>query len=236
MSLTDDEREKIWKELAEQLNKSIDDDLKKAYTQGTWSSSPAPSPMPSGTMSYYGHPAISPTDFEARGMYPYQKPEQDEQGTLYGYKVLIWDERRERLHSPRYPAHWTESGELQADREPSERSMFGIHFTKRPDHPELRNYFSDFNGAAFANSNSLLVKCALSGTIVETEQGFRAQHAQIIGVYEDGDWTSYQDFAERATGYSRRNPYEEEYEREWRIYWGSRPIQKRDWVDPNTDS
>jgi hypothetical protein len=132
----------------------------------------------------------------------YQTPERDEQGTFYGYKAL----RRhcdhpecECLISPRYMVAWDENGELEADREPSEHTSHGIHFTKAFDNSELRNYFYP---------DSVLVKCALSGTVIETEQGFRAQHAQIIGVLIDGNWKSYQDYKECAKSHFYTNPFE----------------------------
>jgi len=185
----------------------------------------------------HGNPSgnISPTDIGAKGRFEYQEPEVDEQGTYYGYKVLHRNVQGiqgcgcvecSALRSPRYPAKWL-NGELQSDREPSEHHMSGIHFTKRPDHPELRNYYGMFHGAAYSPSwyenskaPSVLVKCALSGTIVETEQGFRAQHAQIIGVLFDGHWQSYQDYQERTQAHSRPITYEK---RQWerKLYGGS---------------
>lgn len=147
----------------------------------------------------------------------YHTPERDEQGTFYGYKIL----HRHCEHpacdvfvSPRYPAEWR-NGELTSDMTPNEITRHGIHFTKRPDHPELMAYRSRSMGYVYPCGKQMwvLVKCALSGTIVETEQGFRAQHAQIIGVLIDGNWQSYSDYSQRATSYSRPNPYmdEEEY-------------------------
>jgi hypothetical protein len=95
-----------------------------------------------------------------------------------------------------------------------------------------------FHGAAYSPSwyenstaPSLLVKCALSGTIVETEQGFRAEHAQIVGVLVNGNWKSYQDYQECAKGNSRPNPYEEEI-REWKAYYRA---YTGDW-NPDTTS
>jgi hypothetical protein len=120
--------------------------------------------------------------------------------------------------------------------------MNGIHFTKRPDHPELRNYAED-DYRYYGSQNrpkSFLVKCALSGTIVETEQGFRAQHAQIIGVVLDGNWTSYQDFAERAASYSRRDRQAEWEEEQWKVQYGKAWIGTGgNWTisfDPSADS
>lgn len=184
---------------------------------------PTPPPMPSRTHPFhpaYGYPGISPTDVDARGRYEYEEPEVDEQGTYYGYKILHKHHpHSDVLLSPRYPREW-KGGELTADVEPSEHSMFGIHCTKRMGHPELRHYCRpEYRYYHAQHPNWVLVKCALSGTIVETEQGFRAEHAQIIGVYFDGHWQSYQDYQERTAAYSRSvtDPWREESEsrRRW---------------------
>jgi hypothetical protein len=186
----------------DELIKKMDEYFKKnpiIPTHISYSTSTNPNLVQHGWTSMIG--GMSPTDVDAKSMYPYQEPEQDEQGTMYGYKVLNWDERYNGFVSPRYPAHWTTDGQLHSDREPGERIMNGIHFTKRPDHPELRNYnygSYGFNPShayyEYKGSKSFLVKCALSGTIVVTEQGFRSQHAQIISVMFNGSWISYQDF------------------------------------------
>ncbi len=156
---------------------------------------------------------MSPTDKDSKGRYSYQEPEVDEQGTYYGYKVLTMCTCGcGQVRSPRYPVQWDENGELQADREPSVDTVFGVHCTKRPDHPELGNYVNRNPYAPHypGREISILVKCALSGTIVETEQGFRAEHAQIIAMMEIGEksngyWTSYQDYKKYAQANSRRN-------------------------------
>jgi hypothetical protein len=171
--------------------------------------------------------SISPTDVEARGKFQYQEPEVDEQGTYYGYKVLNeyhnFDADIHRLVSPRYTVMWGENGSLAADKVPNEHSMHGLHFTKRPDHPELRNYVADYE-SSLRSKKSVLVKCALSGVVVETEQGYRAEYAQIIGVYTDGYWQSYQGYQERSLSNSRRNPSEEwEYRKSFNPYTNSNP-------------
>lgn len=205
-----------------------------------------PPPMPSGTHPFhpaYGYPGISPTDNDARGMYEYQEPEVDEQGTYYGYKILHKHCPRpdcDVLLSPRYPREW-KGGELTADVEPSAHSMFGIHCTKRMGHPELKQYCGIGHSRYYYHSytvdryseHGVLVKCALSGTIVETEQGFRAQHAQIIGVYFDGHWQSYQDYQERTAAYSRSvaDPWREDIERRGRWVRGDWKINSS--IDPD---
>src|SRR5688572_18552553 len=149
--------------------------------------------------SWSNYGGLSPTDIDAKGMYEYQEPEVDEQGTYYGYKILdkcgCGDSRCREFFSPRYKAPW-QNGKIKADLCPAEKHMHGIHFTKRPDHSELGNY--TYNPM----EDWVLVKCALSGTVVETEQGFRAEHAEVIGVFENGNWQSYQDYRERPRPYS----------------------------------
>jgi hypothetical protein len=173
----------------------------------------ASSPMQRSHTS--GYSGISPTSLESQRRYSYQEPEQDEQGTYYGYKVLHWYSSERCFISPRYHQLWG-NGKTSSNFEPSEHSMFGIHCTKRPDHQELIQYFSKFSGSAFRLPDAWLVRCALWGTVIETEQGFRAQHAKIIGVLVDGNWQSYQDNEESPRTYSSYSPKEE-------IYWETGP-------------
>lgn len=135
------------------------------------------------------------------GYYEYQEPERDEQGSYYGYKILRWDQYRQGFTSLHYPVMWTD-GMLKSLVEPDEDSMFGIHFVKRPDHPGLEDYW------AFAGMHGALVRCALGGTVVEREQGFRAQYALIVGVFCNGRWISYQEYISRR-GRSENYSYEE---------------------------
>ena len=244
-NLSDAEKQKLYDSLKaeilrqmEQMDQNMIDKIRNGYS-GTLSFThaqiPTNHPRSSGRSlrAPYG---LSPTDVSAKGKYEYQEPEQDEQGTYYGYKILI--RRNEQcdcpacsaLVSPRYAAVWI-NGELEAHAEPSERSMDGIHFTKRPDHPELDNpiYHKRTGGYYIGifdhdypdqrkREKSVLVKCALSGTVIETEQGFRAQYAQIIGVFEDGHWQAYQDYSQRST----RHPYRtsEPWQDDWKRYGG----------------
>lgn len=257
IKMTDKEKEDL-KALYDSLQKAMDDTLKKTFINSnftTYASNPTQAihsfpPLPN-IPSHNPGSGMSPTDVDAQGMYQYQEPEVDEQGTYYGYKVLNVSPHRKRgcgceecntFVSPRYPSTW-KNGELEANREPNERSMYGIHFTKRSNHPELRNYYSPFHGSAYYMSHAeeikdyFLVKCALSGTIVETEQGFRAQRAQIIGVFENGNWTSYQDYQKRTAGYSNPITYEKDTE-EWRYAgrWGMDfGSVKKGWT-PSADS
>lgn len=198
--LDDDEMKKFYKEFMDEMDKQVVQPIVRPMSNlmtshSSWGTSTG---------------NLSPTDLDAR--YPYQEPEVDEQGTYYGYKVLnkrYPEPNWEVFVSPSYRIGWNEQGCLTADKLPSKYHMHGIHFTKRPDNPALREYY-DLNPWG---ESSVLVKCALSGTIVETEQGFRAEHAQIIGVFENGHWTSYQDYKERSRTNSRRNP------QAWEIRW-----------------
>lgn len=158
-------------------------------------------------ISYYS----TMLDFECN----YQEPEVDEQGTYYGYKILhkhCTSPRCPILFSPRFIAVW-KNGELTANEVPSEHTTFGIYFTKRPDHPELNQYCR-----FYPEGKWVLVRCALSGTIIETEQGFRAEHAQIEGVCRYGYWQSYQDYQERAQAYSDFAPQEKYWKADWDSY------------------
>ena len=199
----------------------------------------------SHSTQHIGSGSLSPTDVDARGQYEYQEPEVDEQGTYYGYKILNRHcQTCYELVSPSYYAEW-HNGEVTAEGYVHERSMYGIHCTKRPDHPELKKHLHKFFGCYYYSSvnpyqeeSSVLVKCALSGTIVETEQGFRAEHAQIIGVFDNGDWKSYSDYQER----SRPNPRtitREEWDEEngWRVRYTTYPKGAcNTYFDPSADS
>jgi hypothetical protein len=226
---------KIWSSGAEFMD---DDEIKRLermkqdFLDAARNLNPQPHLVSHGWTSSF---AISPTDVNAKGKFQYQEPEVDEQGTYYGYKVLNeyhnFDADIHRLVSPRYTVMWGENGSLAADKIPNEHSMHGLHFTKRPDHPELRNYVSDYELSWKGSKKSVLVKCALSGEIVETEQGFRAEHAQIIGVYTDGYWKSYQGYQERSLTNSRRDAFE-------KIAYDvpSNPYTERWWTGKDLDS
>jgi hypothetical protein len=219
--LDDDERKRMLELISNVMGKDIDKVVSR------WNSySTSTHPVQHNPYHNFPHGGMSPTDKDARGRYPYQEPEVDEQGTYYGYKILVRIPQGscpcpdcQVLASPRYKNCQWRDGELTSNREPDARTMFGIHCTKRPDHPELNSYKGTFY-------DWFLVKCALSGTIVETEQGFRAQHARIIAVMEmqgdnNGYWRSYQDCQKRPRHNPYSNPFKEEAEdRRWRYYGG----------------
>lgn len=186
-------------ELDEQFKrmKEIMDEIAKKQMQSPW--------------TFIGTSTGSASPSATDAHYPYQEPERDEQGTFYGYKILWFHVEGMFFISPRYQVQWGSNGCLTSDVMPRENHMHGIHFAKRPDHPNLGEYVVDewSIGQYRGRFESMLVKCALSGTVVETDQGFRAQHAQIIGVLIDGNWKSYQDLERYSAARSRRNPYEE---------------------------
>jgi hypothetical protein len=147
------------------------------------------------------------------------------------------DVGRTFLVSPRYAVAWNNGG-LISDRLPREDTMHGIHCTKRPDHPELDNYRS-IGMWEDEDENYVLVKCALFGDVViETEQGFRAHKAKIVGVYDNGNWTSYEDYQRRTRTDSGSNPYEEEIEWRYRYQagWGKSAYNPDTYFNPSADS
>lgn len=104
--------------------------------------------------------------------------EQDEQGTLYGYKYLCALREGEQWYrSPvRTDAVWVDN-EFESDVEPTRHNTSGIYCIKNPIDPKLSHY---------GGHDKVLVKMALSGTVVEADRGFRAQHATIIAVVQEG--------------------------------------------------
>jgi hypothetical protein len=92
-------------------------------------------------------------------------------GRLVGYKML-WVDGDGGLHSPvACGTPLWEDGRLMADRVPDQANTNGIYCTKSPKDPALARYV-----------DSVLVRLALSGTVIEHERGFRAEHAEILEV------------------------------------------------------
>lgn len=212
MNMNPDELDEKFKEM-----KKIMDEIAKKQMQSPWMSQLSWS---HGTTARN----MSPSATDAH--YPYQEPERDEQGTFYGYKILWFHVEGMFFISPRYQVQWGSNGCLVSDVEPRENHMHGIHFVKHPGHPNLMEYiFDEWSIGRYspARFESMLVKCALSGTVVETDQGFRAQHAQIIGVLIDGYWKSYQDLGRYSAAYPHRNPYEDDYRRAYYGDWNPNP-------------
>lgn len=140
--------------------------------------------------------------FSAHATYKPLTAEVDEQGTYYGYKVLVWSDSH--FISPVMEAHWDLQGFICADGVPNEENKKGIHCLKVPFHNEILGYYYHV-----CNKNieqPCIVKCALSGTIVEGEIGFRAQQAQIISVFSCGEWFTYENYLHKtgSRDFSRR--------------------------------
>lgn len=126
--------------------------------------------------------------------------ETDADGNIYGYKVLLWNCGDEVFVSPMYKAEWNK-GILESDIPPDESSRHGIYFLKDLYDRELDDYYRRYEHETKYNyrygisfSSCFIVRCIISGVIVETERGFRSQYAKIEGVYNHGDWKTYQDF------------------------------------------
>lgn len=157
----------------------------------------------------------------------------DEQGTFYGYKVLEFHPQG-LFYSPVYKTYWNRDGTLQADAVPTEENSHGIYFMKTVDDREIEDYYSQVTCRVYQKNHDyrymdihyresmfikvFVVKCALSDTIIEGERGFRASHARILGVLDNGHWNSYEETQERARYNTRQdrhrweeNPYPPRY-------------------------
>lgn len=133
--------------------------------------------------------------------------ETDEEGNIYGYKVLIWDAGEMMFMSPVYLAYWDRNGELTADKNPGRSESHGIYFLKSSGDLELEGYYrqAEYRVAVCrANSRVFTVRCMLFGTIIEAERGFRVEHAKIEGVEHNGHWQTYQNFRAESEAYYRR--------------------------------
>lgn len=167
-------------------------------------------------------------DFEARE--PYITPERDEQGVFYGYKVLV-RKSDGKLYSPVYPVAWNEDGSLDADKCPSENNLNGIYFCKQINDQELIYLLHTRGSSAFASYFSpdiidvFIVKCALSGTVIEGETGFRVEHAQIVEIC-NGNRKNSQDSYGRAEDNSRPDSTTR---KSYSKGWGESPITRSPW-------
>lgn len=149
--------------------------------------------------NYYKSTPISPIPFKDK----YIQPETDKQGNIYGYKVLVWRMDKEHFISPLYMTAW-ENGELKSDKEPSDLYTHGIYFMKRVYDAELETYVSMSRDRYIVQGKEpyvFIVRCVLSGVIVEGERGFRSEYAKITEVLRDGYWQDYQNFQEEAQYY-----------------------------------
>lgn len=99
--------------------------------------------------------------------------EMDEQGTIYAYKYLrLEDGVFHSLATVAKDAAWN-GNELESDREPTPENSHGIYCLKN-----RKNHALDI----YAGADRHKVRLALSGTVIEGEYGYRAQHAQIVEV------------------------------------------------------
>ena len=95
------------------------------------------------------------------------KPEK-ENGNLVGYKYL--SPVGDILYSPLYNVRWTDF-KLSANRIPDMDNESGIYCAKKPYCKSLKFY---------AEPTHVLVKMYLTGKIVEHDNGFRAEKAEVI--------------------------------------------------------
>ena len=150
--------------------------------------------------TYSTTPANVPTDEEVRKgiqdvlnhfkYLPEEKAtyfEADRDGNLYGYKVLV-DDGDGVLKSPNYLLRknypdvsfsW-DDGKLSSQRSPTRQMPYGIHGVKKLKH--LEDWYRKYERGW--RHNLVVVRIVIWGTIVETEFGFRAEHAKIVDVVE----------------------------------------------------
>ena len=198
-----EEREELYKDMKDIFDK-MNRSAFQRQTQGNWGSSP-PTWQTAQTSSPV-NPNLTADDikniYKALNNIPDpERPlhvvpfEQDINGTLYGYKVLARTQPDEWLKSPTYislrlrgdiPYTW-ENNELTSWKEPTFSSAAGIHGTKRLD--DLQEWIDHYKRPLFMWGSSpvyVTVRIAVWGTVVETEKGFRAQHARIMQVLQKG--------------------------------------------------
>jgi hypothetical protein len=140
-----------------------------------------------------------------------QPVETDEQGNIIGYKVLIFDLSEGRFMSPLYPVRWSGSGWLESDRVPEEKSIHGIYTLKSVYNYEITKYYRQeevkLRSLGYRHRDDskfiFVVRCIISGVIIEGEHGFRSQYAKIEGVQHNGYWKTYQDFYQEARNQTR---------------------------------
>lgn len=136
-----------------------------------------------------------PSFFQWRGDWIAEKEkyiplEQDEQG-IYGYKTLIRVPASPWFWSPNgfHHAEWVNNC-LTAHASPYGNDNYGIYATKSLE--ELQKWYEAYEselrmGYAFTQNSSLVlskVKIRAWGAIVEHSLGFRAEHAEIVEVYD----------------------------------------------------
>lgn len=107
----------------------------------------------------------------------------DEQGSIFGYKILIYDEVRKTYISPVYSTAWVD-GVCVSICEPTFYNKDGIYALKRKDDSKLNSYkemaVSLYPASLSRPLRIVTVRVALWGTVIETEKGLRGWKAKII--------------------------------------------------------
>lgn len=115
--------------------------------------------------------------------------ERDENGFIFGYKVLEFtttQSGKSRIISPYRLTEWRDNT-LTSYICPREDNEYGIYGMKTPDDPELRRIIN-FIGQLYAQTKPnyryklRIVRFAASGTIIESERGIRAERAKIVEI------------------------------------------------------
>jgi len=101
----------------------------------------------------------------------FKRVQRDNAGNLIGYKVLV--EKNGKLMSPVTEVVW-DGYRLEAEYLPTKNNSDGIYCTKVPESPLLEDYA--WRGDIYA--------LVLSGTVIETDYGYRAQRADVLGKIE----------------------------------------------------
>lgn len=108
--------------------------------------------------------------------------ETDASGYIYGYKILLHDYKLDEYYSPIYYYHW-KNNELEADDIPEQHNINGIYIAKSKYNPDLEKYYDTDIDCILG----VCVKLLLSGKVIETRFGMRAQHAKIVQVISNRD-------------------------------------------------
>lgn len=96
------------------------------------------------------------------------------EGTFIGFKVL--KRQGDKITSPYQESTVWENGEATSDQIPAKANTNGIYAMKSPFATELE---------AYIRPGTILVMLGLSGTVIEGEEGFRAEHATILQILDE---------------------------------------------------
>lgn len=110
--------------------------------------------------------------------------EQDEQGCIFGYKIMVYLFKEDVYLSPVYPTAWIDD-QLVSDSLPSLtnfQDMHGIHMFKSPRQPSLLHDLEFYHTLPRSTDSEMrLVRCAAYGdVVVENQWGLRAHKAKLI--------------------------------------------------------